>query len=63
MPQLDDYLHYRLLDVSSFKEAARRWNAPVFNGVQKKGAHTALADIQESIEEMRYYRHKFLITA
>ncbi|MCH9742852.1 MAG: oligoribonuclease [Proteobacteria bacterium] len=63
MPQLDAYLHYRLLDVSSFKEAARRWNAPVFNGVQKKGTHTALADIQESIEEMRYYRHNFLITA
>ena len=63
MPALDNYLHYRLLDVSSFKEAARRWNQPVFDAVQKKGAHTALSDIQESIAEMRHYRHNFLIGA
>jgi len=63
MPDLDGYLHYRLLDVSAFKEAARRWNKPLFDGVQKKGAHTALSDIYESIAEMRYYRHNFLIAA
>jgi oligoribonuclease len=63
MPALDSYLHYRLLDVSSFKEAARRWNKPVFDAVQKKGTHTALSDIHESIAEMRHYRHKFIIGA
>jgi oligoribonuclease len=49
--------------VSSFKEAARRWNKPVFDAVQKKGTHTALSDIHESIAEMRHYRHNFLIGA
>lgn len=63
MPELDAYLHYRLLDVSSFKEAARRWNPVVFSAVQKKNTHTALADIHESIAEMRYYRHNLLISA
>lgn len=63
MPTVDAYLHYRLLDVSAFKEASRRWNKPVFDAVQKKGAHTALEDIQESIAEMRHYRQSFLINA
>lgn len=60
MPQLDAYLHYRLWDVSSFKEAARRWAPDVASGVQKKNTHTALEDIRESIAEMRHYRQYLL---
>ncbi|MDQ8022568.1 MAG: oligoribonuclease [Moraxellaceae bacterium] len=60
MPRLEDWFHYRNLDVSTVKELARRWNPDVFKGVSKKGAHTALADIQESIEELRHYRDHFL---
>ncbi|MFT3733915.1 MAG: oligoribonuclease [Rhodocyclaceae bacterium] len=60
MPQLEAYFHYRNLDVSTLKELARRWSPEVFKGVQKRGAHTALADIQESIEELRHYRAHFL---
>lgn len=60
MPVLDRYLHYRLWDVSSFKEAAKRWNPEVAKGVVKSGSHTALGDIQESIAEMRHYREHFL---
>lgn len=61
MPQLEAYFHYRNLDVSTLKELARRWNPEVFKGVVKRGAHTALADIQESIEELKHYRDKFLV--
>lgn len=60
MPALDAYLHYRLLDVSSFKEAAKRWNRPVVDAVQKKNTHTALEDIRESIAELAHYRQHFL---
>jgi oligoribonuclease len=60
MPQLDAYLHYRLWDVSSFKEAAKRWAPDVVAAVQKKGTHTALEDIRESIEEMRHYRQHLI---
>jgi oligoribonuclease len=57
MPALDDHLHYRLVDVSSIKELARRWYPRTyFNAPAKSGNHRALADIQESIEELRYYR-------
>jgi oligoribonuclease len=57
MPELDDHLHYRMVDVSSIKELARRWYPRVyFNAPAKAGNHRALADIQESIEELRYYR-------
>lgn len=63
MPVLDEYLHYRLWDVSSFKEAVKRWNPEVAKGVQKTGSHTALEDIQESIAEMRHYRDHFLRVA
>ena len=63
MPRLESYLHYRNLDVSTLKELARRWNPTVFKGVEKKGAHQALGDILESIEEMKYYRDNFLHTA
>jgi oligoribonuclease len=57
MPALDGHLHYRMVDVSSIKELARRWYPRVyFASPEKKGGHRALADITESIREMRYYR-------
>ena len=57
MPALEAHLHYRLVDVSSFKELARRWYPRVyFNAPAKQGGHRALADIRDSIEELRYYR-------
>jgi oligoribonuclease len=57
MPALDDYLHYRMIDVSSIKELCRRWYPKIYFGQPEKGlAHRALADIQESIRELRYYR-------
>jgi oligoribonuclease len=57
MPELDAWLHYRMVDVSSVKELARRWYPRAyFNSPAKSGNHRALADIQESIEELRYYR-------
>lgn len=60
MPRLEAYFHYRNLDVSTLKELAKRWNPPIAKGVTKKGAHQALDDILESIEEMAYYRQYFL---
>ena len=60
MPELEAHLHNRNLDVSTLKELARRWNPPVYKGFAKKGAHKALDDILESIEELRYYREHFL---
>src|SRR3954465_779877 len=57
MPALDDHLHYRMVDVSSIKELARRWYPRVyFNAPAKHGGHRALADIVDSITELRYYR-------
>ena len=57
MPTLDNYLHYRMIDVSSIKELCRRWYPKIYYGQPEKGlAHRALADIQESISELRYYR-------
>jgi oligoribonuclease len=57
MPKLDAFLHYRIVDVSSIKELARRWYPRAYFGAPtKRGNHRALADIQESIEELRYYR-------
>ena len=57
MPTLDNYLHYRMIDVSSIKELCRRWYPKIYFGQPEKGlAHRALADIQESIRELRYYR-------
>ena len=62
MPRLNDYLHYRTIDVSSVKELARRWNAKVyFNSPAKTGNHRALGDIQDSIAELAHYRENFLI--
>jgi oligoribonuclease len=57
MPALDDYLHYRMIDVSSIKELCRRWYPRIYFGQPEKGlTHRALADIRESIRELRYYR-------
>ncbi len=60
MRELHDHLHYRNVDVSSFKEVLRRWYPSAYNPPQKAGKHEALADIRESIEELRYYRQAFL---
>jgi oligoribonuclease len=56
MPQLERYFHYRNLDVSTLKELARRWAPQVGKGFSKDSAHTALSDIRDSIDELRYYR-------
>jgi len=61
MPAFDNYLHYRIVDVSTLKELARRWNPGVLAGVAKEGRHEALADVYESIEELRHYRRHFLV--
>jgi oligoribonuclease len=62
MPRLNEYLHYRTVDVSSVKELARRWNPKVyFNSPAKTGNHRALGDIQDSIAELAHYRSNFLI--
>ena len=57
MPDLVDFLHYRMIDVSTVKELARRWY-PEVPRYQKKGAHLALDDIRESVEELRYFRER-----
>ncbi len=60
MPRLEAYFHYRNLDVSTLKELARRWKPDIAKGLTKQGKHEALADIYESIAELRYYRDNFL---
>jgi oligoribonuclease len=60
MPALEAYFHYRNLDVSTLKELARRWKPGVLEGFKKAQAHTALADIHESIDELLHYRQHFL---
>ncbi len=60
MPTLENYFHYRNLDVSTLKELCRRWRPDVYKGFEKKGVHKALDDILESIAELRYYREHFL---
>ena len=60
MPQLEEYLLYRNLDVSTLKELARRWKPEIMVGLVKHGKHEALADIYESIDELRYYREHIL---
>ena len=60
MPELEAFFHYRNLDVSTLKELARRWKPGILAGFKKAQAHTALADIQESIEELIYYREHLL---
>jgi oligoribonuclease len=62
LPELEDYLHYRIVDVSSIKELARRWYPSTYHHAPKKGGnHRALADIHESIEELRYYRYALFV--
>jgi oligoribonuclease len=61
MPKLEAFFHYRNLDVSTLKELARRWKPEILAGFKKAQAHTALADIQESIDELLYYRAHFLL--
>lgn len=61
MPDLEKYFHYRNLDVSTLKELARRWLPSIADGLNKKSAHLARADIYESIEELRYYRQKMFV--
>ena len=56
MPQLEGYFHYRNLDVSTLKELVRRWKPELAKGFSKEGKHQALADIYDSLEELRYYR-------
>jgi oligoribonuclease len=60
MPALEAYFHYRNLDVSTLKELAKRWKPQILEGFKKAQAHTALADIRESIDELAYYREHFL---
>jgi oligoribonuclease len=61
MPKLEAFFHYRNLDVSTLKELARRWKPALLDGVKKNQAHTALADVHESIDELLHYRAHWLI--
>ena len=61
MPELERFFHYRNLDVSTLKELARRWKPQILDGFKKAQAHTALADVHESIDELAYYRQHFLL--
>lgn len=63
MPRLEKFFHYRNLDVSTLKELAKRWAPDVAAGLAKQSAHLALADIRESIEELRYYRARLFAPA
>jgi len=60
LPKLEDWFHYRNLDVSTLKELCRRWKPEMAKGLKKQGRHEALADIYESIVELKYYRDNFL---
>lgn len=61
MPKLEEFLHYRNLDVSTIKELCRRWYPEVITGFSKHNKHEALADIHESIAELKYYREKIFL--
>lgn len=61
MPTLEAFFHYRNVDVSTLKELAKRWKPEITSGFKKAQKHTAMADIQESIDEMAYYREHFLV--
>ncbi len=61
MPQLEAYFHYRNLDVSTFKELVKRWKPGITSGLTKESKHEALADIYDSINELRYYRQHFIV--
>ncbi len=60
MPKLEAFFHYRNIDVSTFKELAKRWRPEVYNSFKKRQSHTALADVHESIDELEHYREHFL---
>jgi oligoribonuclease len=60
MPELENFFHYRNLDVSTVKELAKRWAPAIMNGFEKKGSHLALDDIRDSIRELQYYREHFI---
>ena len=60
MPRLEAFLHYRNIDVSTFKELAKRWRPEVYSAFKKNQKHTALADVHESIDELEHYRTHFL---
>ena len=60
MPALEDWFHYRNLDVSTLKELCRRWKPELMKGIPKEGKHEALADVYESIDELKYYREHFI---
>ena len=60
MPELEEFFHYRNLDVSTLKELVKRWKPDILGGFVKKGAHLALDDVYESIAELAYYREHFL---
>lgn len=60
MPDLERFFHYRTIDVSTLKELARRWRPALLKGFEKRSKHEALADIYESIDELRYYREHFI---
>lgn len=63
MPLLEEYLHYRNIDVSTIKELAKRWYPNIMDGFKKHNKHEALADIHESIEELKYYREHIMVTS
>lgn len=60
MPKLEQFFHYRTIDVSTLKELARRWKPELLKGFEKRSKHEALADIYESIDELKYYREHFI---
>jgi len=60
MPNLEEYFHYRNLDVSSVKELVKRWSPDVLNSLQKRGAHLAMDDIKDSVLELQHYRQHFI---
>ncbi|MDH5181709.1 MAG: oligoribonuclease [Gammaproteobacteria bacterium] len=60
MPALEDFFHYRNLDVSSLKELARRWAPKVYQGFDKQSSHLAMDDVRDSIRELQYYREHFI---
>ena len=60
MPKLESFFHYRNLDVSTLNELCRRWKPELIKGFKKHQKHTALADILDSVEELRYYREHFI---
>ncbi len=60
MPELEDYFHYRNLDVSTLKELAKRWKPEILAGLTKQSTHQAMDDIKDSVEELKYYREHFI---